>query len=307
MEFSIVLGKVLMMLAFMAMGFTLVKTRTATPEHGKTISSFLLYCVTPSMLLSSFHEMDYTPETGLKLLYFFLFSLAVQLLMMGILWLILHKRLNEGKYRILIIGAYMGNVGFFGQPIIHSMYPGNALASCYCMMFAISMNILLFTIGEFMVSQDKRFISLKKTIVNPTILTLFVVLPLYLLKIKLPNGVYSLVSTLRTMSGPLCMFVLGLRLATMSFKEIFAEPFAYLVSSLKLVAFPLLTYLVLLFIPGVDKTFKVTMVILAGCPCASMIQAMAELHDCEQKHAAYTVLISAMLCVFTLPLLTLLP
>ena len=132
-------------------------------------------------------------------------------------------------------------------------------------------------------------------------------MPLYLLKIKLPNGVYSLVSTLRTMSGPLCMFVLGLRLATMSFKEIFAEPFAYLVSSLKLVAFPLLTYLVLLFIPGVDKTFKVTMVILAGCPCASMIQAMAELHDCEQKHAAYTVLISAMLCVFTLPLLTLLP
>ena len=63
MEFSIVLGKVLIMLAFMAMGFTLVKTKTATPEHGKTISSFLLYFITPSMLLSSFDEMDYTPET----------------------------------------------------------------------------------------------------------------------------------------------------------------------------------------------------------------------------------------------------
>jgi predicted permease len=307
MGFSTVLGKVIFMLVFMAMGFVLVKARAATPEHGKTISSFLLYCVTPSMLLSSFHEMDYTPQTGLKLLYFFLFSLAIQLLMMGILWLILHKRLNDGKYRILIIGAYMGNVGFFGQPVIHALYPGDALASCYCMMFAISMNILLFTIGEFMVSQDRRFISIRKTIINPTILTLFVVMPLYLLKIKLPNGAYTLFSTLRGMSGPLCMFVLGLRLATMSLKEIFGEPFAYLVSSMKLVAFPLLTYLVLLLIPGVEKTFKVTMVIMAGCPCASMILAMAELHDCEQKHAAYTVLISAILCVFTLPLITLLP
>ncbi|MBP5161546.1 MAG: AEC family transporter [Spirochaetales bacterium] len=306
MGFSTVLGKVIFMLAFMAMGFVLVKTRVAKPEHGKTIASFLLYCATPSMFLSSFNEMDYTPESGLNLLYFFLFSLAIQLLMMLILWLILHKRLDDGKYRILIIGAYMGNVGFFGQPVIHSLFPGNALASCYSMMFATSMNVLLFTVGEFMVTQDKRFISIRKTIINPTILTLLVAIPLYLLKIKLPSGIYNLTYTMRSMSAPLCMFVLGLRLASMSLREVFAEPFAYLVSSMKLVAFPLLTYLVLLLFPGIDQTFKVSMVILAGCPCASMILALAEMHDCEQKHAAYTVLISAILCVITLPLLTLL-
>lgn len=306
MGFSTVLGKVIFMLVFMAMGFVMVKLKVADSSHGKTLSSFLLYCATPGMFISSFQEMEYTKESWSVLFRFFLVSLAIQLVIFLLLWLVLRRRLDQGKYRILAIGSFMGNVGFFGQPIIHSLFPGDTVASCCCMMFASSMNLLIFTVGEYMVSMDRRYISFRRAILNPAILSLIVALPLYFLRMRLPGGLFNILAILREMSGPICMLILGLRLASMSLREIFAEPFAYIVSGMKLVVFPLLAYLLMLLVPGLDSTFRMTMLILSGTPCASVILALAEMHDCEQKHAAYTVLISAILCVFTLPLLTLL-
>ena len=105
MGFSTVLGKVIFMLVFMAMGFVLVKLKVADSSHGKTLSSFLLYCATPGMFISSFQEMEYTEESWSVLFRFFLVSLAIQLVIFLLLWLVLRRRLDQGKYRILAIGS----------------------------------------------------------------------------------------------------------------------------------------------------------------------------------------------------------
>ena len=199
----------------------------------------------------------------------------------------------------------MGNVGFFGQPVVIALFPDKPIAACYCMMAAISMNLLIFTIGEYMISRDRRYVSFKRVILNPTMLSLFVALPLYFMKIRLPQVPFSVLNTLRTMSGPLCMIMLGLRLASMSLKEVFAEKMAYIVSALKLLAFPLVSYSIACLIPSLDQTFRICMLIISGTPCASVILALAEKHDCEQGSAAYSVLISAVLCMVTLPVLAL--
>ena len=43
MGFKIVLGSVLSMMAFMAMGLVMAKAKVAKSEHSKTLSAFLLY------------------------------------------------------------------------------------------------------------------------------------------------------------------------------------------------------------------------------------------------------------------------
>ncbi len=305
MGFTIVLGSELVMMAFMAMGFALAKTHHANSEHGRTLSSFLVYCTTPGMIISSFQTMEYNPQDAVKLLQFFVLSLFVQLIMYGALVLILGKRMQQGKYRILTIGAFMGNVGFFGQPLVAALFPDQPIVSCYSMMFATSMNLLIFTVGEYMISRDRKYISVKRAIINPSILSVMVALPLYFLRIKLPAGVQNLLLTLRSMSGPICMFILGLRLSTMRIKEVFGQPFAYLGSALKLIVFPLLAYGLVSLMPWFDTTFKITMLVISAVPCASIMLALAEIHDCEQKNAACTLLLSSILCVVTLPLLTL--
>ena len=305
MQFTVVLQSMLFMLIFMALGYTLVKVKAASASHAKTLSALLLYGATPGMIITSFQEMEYSAENNVKLLWFFILSLVAQLMLFGLMFLLFRDKMKNGKYRILTIGSFMGNVGFFGQPVVIALFPDKPIAACYCMMAAISMNLLIFTLGEYMISGDARYISVKRVILNPTMLSLFVALPLYFMKIRLPQLPFSVLNTLRTMSGPLCMIMLGLRLASMSLKEVFAEKMAYIVSALKLLAFPLVSYSIACLIPSLDQTFRICMLIISGTPCASVILALAEKHDCEQGSAAYSVLISAVLCMVTLPVLAL--
>ena len=302
----IVFKNVLIMLAYMAMGYALVKAKLASPDHSKTIASLLLYCGVPCMIFSSFDSIDYSPETASKLLYFFVVSMAAQLIFYFIAKLILGKKMQMGKYRILLLSSFLANTGFFGIPIVNAMFPTEPIVSAYCVVFSTAINIFTFTIGEYMITQDKKYSSFKRAICNPTVIPILITIPMFLLKIKLPTDVANLALTIKNLTAPLCMFVLGLRLASMSFKEIFGQPFAYLISGVKLIIYPIFIYAMVYFLPF-DDVFKLTFIIAAGCPCASIILSLAEIHDVEQKTSAYALLISSILCVITLPLLSLLP
>ena len=304
MEFQIVLNSTLTMLAFMVMGYALVKLKLASPEHGRSLSSVLVYLAMPGLLVASFQEMEYSPENAKKLFLFFAVSLGVHLLMFLITWLMFGRKFNDGKYRILSIASCMGNVGFFGQPVIRALFPDSPLALCYCVMIAASMNILIFTIGEFMISRQRKYITLKRVVFNPTIFVLLFVIPMYFLRIRLPLVPYNVAASLRSLSAPLCMLVLGFRLASMRPSDVFCQPFGYLAGLLKLIVFPLIAYAVTLALP-VDRLFRMTMLITAGTPCASVILSLAEVHNCEQDKAAYSVLMTTILCVVSLPLLAL--
>lgn len=308
MYFITVSRSVFSMLSFIIIGFALVKLNLAETQHGKSLSSFLIYCATPGMFISSFQEIELSGKNNTLLIYFFLVSLAAQILMFLIMYLFFRKKIRQtdnGKYKILVIGSFMGNVGFFGQPVLTTLFPDYPIAPCYCMMFATSMNLLMFTIGEYMISGNKKYISVKRAFLNPTVLSVIVAIILYALNIKLPALIIDVTSILRNMAGPVCMILLGFRLASMNFREIFCQPFAYLVSLLKLIIFPLIAYLITLLFPGLDYVFRTSILISASVPCASMILALSEIHSCEQNKAAYSVLITSVLCGITIPLLSL--
>lgn len=302
---GIVFKTMMSMMVFMALGFILVKTKRTLSSYGKLISTILVYCATPGMIIASFQEMEYDSAQALQLLKFFVISLLAQIALFLILKLILGKKIQDDSFKILSIGSFMGNVGFFGQPIIIALFPSNPIAACYCMMFATSMNILVFTLGEYLISGDRHYVSFKRAVVNPTVLSLFVALPLYLLKIKLPSFLFGSVLSLRAMSAPLCMLLLGMRLAATPAKQVFADPFTYAVSAMKLLVFPAFVFAITSLIPGLDQVFRMTMTVTAAAPCASVILALAELHECERQRAASALLVSSILCVLTMPLVVL--
>lgn len=306
MAFSIVFKNILAMLFYMAFGFTLVKAKVASSNHGKTMSAILVYGCTPGMIISSFQVMPYSKENAINVFKFFFVTLILQIIFYLLMILVLGKKLEQGKYRILTCGSFMGNVGFFGTPIVTAIFPNEPIVSCYAMTFAASMNLLVFTLGEFLITKDKKYISLKKAIINPTILAMLVAVPMFLLDFHLPAEVVAVPTVLKAMSAPICMIVLGLRLASMNIKEVFGNPFAYAVSALKLIVFPLFCYAIVYYIPWLDSTLKISLLLTAGCPCAAVILSLAELHEMEQKPAAYTVLMASIFCVITLPMLSLL-
>lgn len=302
---STVFINVLVMLFYMACGFFLVKGKKAVPDHAKSLSGLLVHVCGPCLVLSAFQKMEYSPENSQNALVFFGVCMVVQLLFFAILYVIFRKKYDNARYRILTAGSIFGNVGYFGLPLVTALFPNHPLVACYSTMYITAMNILVFTLGVFLITHDRRFISLKQAFLNPTSLAVLVAVPLYLLQIRFPAVLADTVDLLGKMTAPLCMVVLGLRLAAMNGKEVFARPFAYLVCALKLLIFPLFAWLCVWFLPGVDEVFRTTLVVLSAAPSAAIVLSLSELYGQEQKMSANVVLLATVFSAITLPLLLL--
>ncbi|MGN1373135.1 MAG: AEC family transporter [Candidatus Coproplasma sp.] len=307
MGFTVTFSNVLLTLIYIIPGYIICKAKKAAAEHLSTLSSVLVYILSPCMIISSFISIDYSTQNLINMGLFFVTVLVLQGVFMLILFLIFRKKYEDGKYRILTIGSVLGNVGFFGLPIIKALLPEYPEVVCYSSVYVVAMNIIVFTVGVFCLTNDKKFMSVKSIILNPSTLSFFVALPLFIFGAKnwLPELVIDGVSLLGKATTPVCMIILGIRLASVSFKKLFARPVVYIICLCKLVIFPLFCYLCVYFIPF-EQAFKTSVLILSGTPCASVISGLAEIHHSETELSANCILLSTLLCIATVPLLTLL-
>ncbi len=306
MGFDIALKNVIITLLFITPGFILCKCKKAVASHLSTMSSLLIYFCAPCMIINSFLNLEYSPENLLNMAIFFGITLALQIIFISILYLILRKKYEDSKYRILTIGAVLGNVGFFGLPIIRALLPNNPEVMCYSSVYVISMNLIVFTMGVFCLTGDKKYMTIKSAVINPSTFGLVIALPLFIFGAKsfLPTVLTDSIGLIGEMTTPLCMIILGVRLASVSFKKLFMRPIVYLTCAMKLLVFPLFCFAIVYFIP-LAYSLKASVVILAGTPCASIIFNLSEIHHSEEELSANCVLLSTLMCFLTIPLLTL--
>ena len=304
MNFTITLYNVLIMFFYMIPAYILIKVGKAEPAHAKTVSAILLYISFPCMVVNSFQSMKFDWDILGKVFSFFLTTIILLVLDILICFLILKKKYDEPKYRMLTIASAFGNVGFLGTPLISGLYPDSPIVVCYSSIYTTSMTIMGFTIGVYALTTNKQFMSLFSALYNQGTISLAIGVIIYLSEWHFPKMLGDAVSLLAKLSTPLCMHILGIRLATVNIVDLFKRPFVYVTSFLKLFAFPLFAYLTVYFLPFFDEEFKASIFILSGAPCAAVILSLAELHNVEQELSANVVLVATILCVISLPILT---
>lgn len=304
MDYTAFIFTVILALLFAIPGFIMGKIKMANPSHLKTLSAILVYVCGPCMVISSFINIEFTWYNLGQMGLFLLVSLAIQIVFMMTIYFILKKKYDNPAYRVFTIGTTLGNVGFFGLPVVTSLMPDEPIVAAYSSIFVLTMNILVFTVGTYCLTNDKSYMKLRNTILNPTAIAAIIAMPLYIFGVKqyIPSAFYDGFALLGKMTTPVCMIILGVRLSQMSFKVLFLRVFPYITSLFKLIIFPLFAYLVVYFLP-LTNAFKASIFILAATPCASVILNMAEMYDGEKELAANCVLISTILCVGTIPLM----
>ena len=306
--FQIALTNVLVTLVCIVPGFLLCKFKKAFADHIPTISGILVYIGTPFLEFTSFASLKYEPSHLAQMGIFFAVSLVAQLSFCLLFYLIAGKRRHQRETRVINIASVLGNVGFFGLPIIRALLPDEPLAVCCAVMFIVSMNIVTFTLGVYLLTGDKKHISVRAALLNPATVGLLISLPFYFFDLgsKLPSAVTSMAGNIAGMTAPLCMFVVGMRLAASDLKKVVKRPGVYLASGLKLIAFPLFCYGLVLLVP-LPPALKFTLVILSATPCASHTLNFSEIYHVDPEIAANCIFVSTLLCFLTLPLMTLLP
>lgn len=302
--FLTLFSSIALMLVYMLFGYILCKSKKAVVSHAKSLSAVLLYVLSPAMIINSFLQLEYSPDNIIKMGKYFIITLIVQLLFFVLLYVILHKKYGESRYRIMTVGGVLGNVGFMGMPIVAGIFPDHPIVMVYSSINVMTMNLIVFTVGVFLITNDKKYMSARSALLNPTTLSILVALPLFFFRVSFPEVVGSSIALLAKMVTPMCMIILGMRLSAARLKDVFTRPFVYVTCLLKLIAFPAFAFLLVRWLPFIDDVLRYTVVVLAAVPSAAVIETLAELHECEQEFAANVVLLTTIISVVTIPLMT---
>lgn len=286
-------------------GFLMIKTRLIKSESISTLAKLLLYVCQPCLVISALTGVEYSPKTAIDLLIVFLIILVSELIMTASLLLIFRKKQKDVRYRIYTVASCMGNVGFMGVPVIESLLPGNMEAVAFTAAASLALNIYGWTIASAVISRNKKYISVKKIFLNPATLAIAVSLPLFFFGIKLPGKIDDQVSVIGKFATPLCMIVMGARLACAKFRDVFLKIGNYVTVALKQIVYPAAVLLVLLALP-LGSEMKCAIYVICCCPIASMVLNFSELIGEGRKEAAGVLLLGTMLSCLTMPLMLLL-
>ena len=293
-----------MLVALCLPGFFLTKANVLKEEHIKGFAVFLLYVCSPALSIYSFQQAECSMEILINIGILLLVTTFMQVLIMGIGFLINIKTYKiDGASRVATVAAAFGNVGFFGVPILQALLPDHPEAMVYSAVMSVMMNLIGWTLGTFMMSGDRKHVSVKNFLINPTTLCLLIALPLFFTNTSLPKPVMNFVEFFSKMSTPTAMTVLGMRLAFVKFRDLM-DYRQVVAIFLKLIALPLITFGIMYALP-VDETLKISMYILSCMPPAAITLNFAELSNTSPKTAANIVVVGSLLVAITLPVLLL--
>ena len=310
-NFLITLTTVALMLAYAAPGFLVVKTKLVKEESISAFAFVLMYICQPCLVIYSFNQVDFSKSVCIEMIIAFAVIFAVITTFIFIFFFLFKKKATlDNKYRIFTMATAFPNCAFFGIPILESLLPDHPEVIAFSTVYFVVMNIIGWTIGCYVITGDKKYMKVKKIVLNPAVLSLLVAIPLFIFKIKLGDGkINTFFTTFAKMTTPLCMLIMGMRLATTEIKPIFANLTQYIICIIKQSIFPLFMLLCMWFIPTdvLSIPVKQAIYIMSCCPVAIIIQTYAEMLGHCQKEAVNTVLLSTISCIITMPLMMLIP
>ena len=307
------------LLLLLAPGVILKKCRLVGEEFGKGLSNLVLYVAQPLLIFCAY--LDYSGDARIwsNALWVLILSLLAHTLF-AVVALLFFRGAEEGRRRMLRFATVFSNSAYMGIPLISAVL--GAEATIYASIYNIVFNVFLWSFGVWLCTTEEARESEKKPLsaivlkvaVHPV--NIAAVLGLLCLAFNasayLPPVVADILggsfAYLKNLVAPLSMIIIGLRLATTSFRGAFRDRYLYLLLALRHLLLPavLLVLLHLLaYVIPLGDTVNEVVIILAATPAATAVTMFAEKYGCDTAYASRSVLISTLLAVVTMPLVVL--
>ena len=318
-NFFDVLITVIFLLALAIPGFIFAKTKMFPASASETLSVIVLYGCQPILIITSFQGCAFNPKIAINMLLVAGIAVAAHLIMFLVVKFVFWKWNSEDKISLVKYLSVFSNCGFMGLPFLQSLFTDGALQAeliIYCAVVLAVFNILNWTFGVYILTEDKKQITIKKVLLNPVIIAVIISLILFFAMRKplvefttvgsIPNKLaVKLMSTLNFLSNmvtPLSMFVIGIRLANIKLKDLLTDKWAYIATGMKLVVMAFVTMFLVAFLP-IPSTIKYTVFFLLSMPSATSGAMMAVQFGKDSDFASVGVVLSTVLSIATLPLM----
>lgn len=299
MDMTPVLTQMGILVAIMAVGFICTKLGVTGPEFTRSGSKvvmnvFLVFTILDSVTSA---EMELSiADVGLDLVAYF-----AMVLISAVLGLVTAKliRARSDRKGIAAFAITFANTVFVGFPVINSVYGAEGIL--VATLSNVPFNLLVYTLGVAMINGNAKEMNIKNALSAPLVATIIAV-AVFMADIKLPSPVVECFEVIGGGTVPMSMLVVGASLGSISIKQALSDWRVYVVSLVRLIVAPLVTWLILgLFIH--DEMLLGVVVILSACPTAMIATALAISARRDEAYASQCVFASTVLSAGTMPLM----
>lgn len=294
---DILIEKVEILFVLIVFGFIVKKAGYFKKEFTVELGNLLLRIVTPLTIFNSFMA-DLSSERSSNLFLTIIIYSIVEVVSILIAVLFFHDR----KYGIECFATVLGNVGFFGLPLILSVL-GEESVLYGAAVVAIN-GSLMWSFGIYVLTRDKNSISFKSIITTPSVVATIFGVIFYFTNIRIPAIVQSSISSLSSVSGPLCALIIGSTLAETEFAELKDDVSNVICVIVRLIVIPFVVLLLFKFIDNKFSIVKYSILILSCTPSASTTPVFAYKYNYDADKAARLTCACSLLCVLTIPFMT---
>ena len=308
--FVIMIRNVILFAALAVPGYILVKCNVLKQEHSAGFSKILMYVGMPFLIISGMvNNLSINKEFIIRILITAAIGVAYTLTLFFASHPLSKVEKEEKKNGMMRFAIMFSNNGFLGIPLAAAVFGKSNFVFTALIVLNIITNVAMYSLGPYLVSGDKRYISIKKSLFNPVLIAFAAGLILNLINIK--NYIPEVITYSDHFSGivtPISMTILGMKMASVRMSSLFTSLKAYYVSILKLVACPLLIVSILLiyntlFGDTLSREIILAFFVAFSMPTAGLASTFADTFDGDTESAVVYTLSTTLLSILTIPAL----
>lgn len=301
---SATVGQMLVLFSLILMGYVVAKVKVV-PENSATVLSKLENNLfVPALVLGTFVE-NFTVEklsTAWKL---FLVSFVICIVMM-FLAIAVAKCCSKDQYirNIYTYGLAFSNFGFMGNAVVSAVFPEIFLEYLIFTMPLWTM-IYMWGVPCLLIPSEEGKQTIKtrlKSFANPMFAAMVIGVVIGLSGIKLPGFLSTAVSVTGSCMSPIAMMLTGITIANMDVKKVLSIKSIYVVSIIRLLAFPLIFIGVFKFVPMSQNIVVCTICSLA-MPLGLSTLVIPGGYGKDTSVAAGMAVVSHLLSAITIPVI----
>ena len=295
--------QVVILYIIVAAGYVCDKTGVFTEKTARASNNLLFYLITPCVIVNSFITTEFTADT------------AKGLALAGVCAALTHltgialsapffRDVSKRTNAIFKFASVYGNMGYMALPLANAVLGSEGVF--YCSAGVIMFQVFCFTHGTWVMNRgnegETKF-KAKNLIVNPGVIAVLIGLPLFLLRVNMPEILAKPVSFIGSMNTPLAMLMLGTYMSNAGLKTIFKNKDQYLTAAIKIIAVPLVMLGILKLTGLVTGTLLTACIIQASAPSANNTVMFSAKYGRDTGVASKTVAFISFASILTMPVM----
>lgn len=290
-------SQVAILFVMIAIGFISSKTKLINEKSNEGLINLLLYVITPCLIINSFLKVEFTSKSAISLATAIGCAFISHFIAIAISFIIKDKDFK--KRSVLRFGTIFSNAGYMGIPLAQAVFgeKGVFFGSAYVIVF----NFIQWTYGITIYNKDKN--NLLKVVLNPATIAVIVGLPLFFLKIKLPEIIETPLNYMAELNTPIAMLVTGYFFSRSDFKKGLFSGKMWSVISLRMIVIPIIILILFKYIFKLDGILLSCCILPVSAPTAVNTMILASKYEADTDLGLKLISITTVLSIITMPLI----